>query len=265
LTLRNDSARGELRRNRCGPIGVPPDELDFCDRSMSRPIILATAVTLLAVGCGGPAPRSPAASSGIATPTGLTTTPAPPPAGPSGATATRTLTLAETAIHSAAPFADVFQAMTDAITAQRPAYRFRLTPDRLDGDWRLDGDADDGFGAGRLFVVVTKKRGAMTANPCVDRDFTQGGRCASRVLANRDRLVLRDVVDFEGIKTIEVALIHPDRSGISAEATNFAMAGLLPPQAGRNTKVPPITRPEPVYTVTELAELVLAIDARIPR
>jgi hypothetical protein len=136
----------------------------------------------------------------------------------------------------------VFQAMLGAITEHRPTYRFRLTPDRLEGDWRLDGDADDGFGPGRLFIDVTETPGKLTANPCLDRDFTQGGACVLRFLGNGDRLFLRDVVQANDTSTVVVALIHPDRSGITAEASTFSI------------------RPRPLYTVTELAEVVIAVD-----
>jgi hypothetical protein len=158
---------------------------------------------------------------------------------------------------------DIFAAMFDAIQAHRPGYRFQLTPDRLDGDWRLDGDADDGAGPGRLFVDLTETPGSMSANPCADGDFRQDGSCAVRDLPNGDLVFLRDLVEANGTLTVVVALVHPDRSGITTEASNFSMAGLSPPILLPDHPMPTVTRVGPLYTVTELAELVVAIDARI--
>ena len=159
---------------------------------------------------------------------------------------------------------DVVGAMLEVITAQRPSYAFQLLPDRLDGDWSLDGDANDGTGPGRLYIDVTTRAGMLTANPCADRDFRQGGACAIRDLADGDRLFLRDTVEANGIVTVVVALVHRDRSGITAEASNFSMAALpTGPLVGGEDHIPDATRAAPLYSVTELAELVLAIDNRL--
>jgi hypothetical protein len=149
----------------------------------------------------------------------------------------------------------VFDAILDVITAQRPRFRFHFTPDRLDGDWRLDGVADDGRGPGRLFLDVTTKPGNLTANPCTDPDFVQGGRCTSRILPTGSRLVRRGLVEENGIRTVVVALIHPDRSGLTIEAGNFAIDGF--------SSV--VNRPMPLYSIEDLAELIVAIDVRIGR
>jgi hypothetical protein len=144
----------------------------------------------------------------------------------------------------------IFRAMINAITAHRPTYRFRFTPDRLDGDWRLEAEADDGTGPGRLFVDLTMKAGNLTANPCTDTDYVQGGRCVLRFLANGDRLARRGLVEANGTQTVVVALIHPDRSGITAEASNIRILG----------RAVQVSRTDPPYSVNDLAELVIAID-----
>jgi hypothetical protein len=62
-------------------------------------------------------------------PTEATPAPTPSPASPNG----------------------MFDAMLEAIrTSGPPDWHFTLESDRLDGDWRLDGDVDDGSGPGRL-------------------------------------------------------------------------------------------------------------------
>jgi len=159
----------------------------------------------------------------------------------------------------------MFAAMLDAIRASSPpGWRFTLGSDRLDGDWSLDGNADDGFGLGRLNVYVTHRPGMLEADPCSDSEFRQGARCVRRHLADGDLLVLRDVVvDPGGMKTIEVALIHPDRSGVGAEAGNWTIAPLstAAPVGQSGLSTPQVTRPDPLYTLEQLARLVLAVDA----
>jgi hypothetical protein len=153
----------------------------------------------------------------------------------------------------------VFGAMYDTITSGSPAgWNFDLTHDRLDGDWRIDGNVDDGAGPGRLYVDVTTRPGNLEADPCSDPEFTQGARCYRVPQPNGDLLVLRDIVtDPGGTKTIEVVLIHPDRSGISAEAGNFRAPVLPEPGHPSSSEV---TRDQPLYEVGQLGKLVLALD-----
>jgi hypothetical protein len=162
-----------------------------------------------------------------------------------------------------APLGEIQALMAETIAADRPMLRFDLRPDRLDGSWILDGNADDGLGPGRLYVVVTQRPGDLTAHPCGDTDFRQGGGCVEQVLANGDRVVLRDRVTSHGVTTVLAVLIHPDRSGITAEASNFEIP--IPPPAITGGQRPPVvvSRPDPLYTARELGELVLAIDTAL--
>jgi hypothetical protein len=54
---------------------------------------------------------------------------------------------------------------------------------------------------------------------------------------------------------VVVALIHPDRSGLTIEAGNFAIDGF--------SSV--VNRPMPLNSIEDLAELIVAIDVRIGR
>ena len=67
-----------------------------------------------------------------------------------------------------------------------------------------------------------------------------------------------------GVKTIEVVLVHPDRSGVGAEAGNWTIASLPngTPVSQSALPSPTVTRTDPLYTVEQLAELVLAVDLR---
>lgn len=158
---------------------------------------------------------------------------------------------------------DVHALMAETIATDRPMVRFELHPDSLDGSWILDGNADDGFGAGRLYVVVTPRRGDLTAHPCGDPDFRQGGRCTEQELPNGDRLVLRDRVTGGGVTTVLAVLIHPDRSGITAEASTMWIdlsAGAIGPGGHQS---PIVTRTDPLYSARELGALLVRIDARL--
>jgi hypothetical protein len=165
---------------------------------------------------------------------------------------------------SSSPAGGMFGAMLEAIRGSSPpGWRFTLTGDRLEGDWRLDGDADDGAGPARLFIDVTLRPGMLEADPCADPEFRRGGRCVKRSLPNGDLLVLRGViVEADGLKTIEVVLIHPDRSGVGAEAGNWTMATLPDGSAMSqgDLATPRVTRSDPLYTVEQLADVVLAVD-----
>jgi hypothetical protein len=223
------------------------------------PLLLPFVMTLLlsasAVACAEP--------SGVPTTSPLERNATP---GRSSAPADARPSVAASATSSATeppPADDVHAVMADAIAADRPTLRFDLHPDRLDGSWILDGNADDGFGPGRLYVVVSPRRGDLTAHPCGDPDFRQGGPCIEEQLPDGDRLVLRDRVTRGGVTTVLAVLIHPDRSGITAEASNMAIDFPLGPLPPGGPEPPVVTRPAPVYSVSELGVLLLALDGRL--
>jgi hypothetical protein len=228
------------------------------DMVSARPARLAL-IALIAASCQ-PATASPmksAASGGSDDPTASVA----PAEKPTATDLARPGNIAPPTAPSVAPVrGKVFQAIVEVVTGHRPAYRFRLTTDRLDGDYRIDGDADDGSGPGRLFIDVTHAHGALTLNPCADPDFTQGGDCVQRVLPGGDRLIMRGLVEWDGIRTVVVTLIHPDRSGITAEAGNFSILGQPRPPGAEIVQA---GREQPLYTEVELAELVVALDRRL--
>jgi len=225
-------------------------------RRLRSAVILAVVMGGLDVGCGGPPPEP-----GDTRSTGAEVSREPVSATP-GLTPAPSAT--PTPIPTAAPSPEggVFGAMLEAIReSSPPGSRLALGRDRLDGDWIVDGDVDDGRGPGRLLVVVSDRAGTFTANPCADPDYRQGADCVRRHLDGGRVLVLRGAVDFEGSRTVDVTLIHADRSGVSAEASNWSIGqGLKPPRPGLELPPMPVTRPEPLFSVDELAQLVLAVD-----
>ena len=158
---------------------------------------------------------------------------------------------------------EVFAAMLETIVNDRPTVRFDLQPDRLDGTWTLDGNADDGLGPGRLYVTVTPRAGDLTAHPCGDPDFRQGGRCFEQELPSGDRLALRDRVTGGGVTTVLAVLIHPDRSGITAESSNLVIDLTSRPIGPGPGDPPAVTRAEPMYTARDLGRLLRAIGRRL--
>jgi hypothetical protein len=158
------------------------------------------------------------------------------------------------------PTIGVFAAMLEAVPASSPpGWRFTLTGDRLDGDWSLDGGVDDGSGPGRLLTYVTVRPNMLLSHPCADPEFRQGGRCTQRSLPDGDVLVLRDVVVGPGeMKTIEAVLVHPDGSGVGAEAANWTITPLPDDTPIQNSgpPMPRVTRPDPLYTVDRLVRTV---------
>jgi hypothetical protein len=212
--------------------------------------MFAVGFAISVVGCGPAQDASTTVPSAAALPSGTARIEADRPSTPVDRVASPSPLAPATPIANADP---VFRAMVDAIAADEPTYRFRFTPDRLDGDWRLEGVADDGTGPGRLFVDLTRRAGNLTVNPCGDPDFVQGGRCVTRLLPTGSRLVLRGLVEANGTRTVLVALIHSDRSGLTIEASNLSIDG----------RAVVVTRPMPLYSVDDLAHLVLAMDERV--
>lgn len=154
--------------------------------------------------------------------------------------------------------------MLEAVRVSGPLhYDMTLEPDRLDGDWRLDGTVADGSGPGSLLVVLTVRPGMLLPHPCADAEFRSGAPCVERSLPDGDLLVLRDVfVERRGMKTIEVVLVHPDRSGVGAEAGNWTLAPAAEETSVGQSELPGlrVTRSSPLYTVQQLGRLVQAVD-----
>jgi hypothetical protein len=86
-------------------------------------------------------------------------------------------------------------------------------------------------------------------------------RCIERPMPNGDLLALRGVVDAGGIRTIDVVLINPDRSGVESEAGNWPMAALAnrTPLGQVELPTPRVTRPDTAYTIDQLARVVRAV------
>src|SRR5918992_5075883 len=90
----------------------------------------------------------------------------------------------------------------------------------------------------------------------------------SASLRSGDLLVLRDVVvEAGGMKTIQAVLVHPDGSGVAAEAGNWLLAALADETSlsEGGLPMPRVTRPDPVYSIAQLGRLVQAVDESVRR
>jgi len=130
------------------------------------------------------------------------------------------------------------------------------------GEIGVDGWADDGHGRSRVYVVHETAPGAIEANPCRDSGFTAGGTCRAVRLHDGSTLFVRGEADTT-YKTVMAVLRHPDGTGVSAESDNgwFRRLRTRHPQFGREI----VTRAHPIYTATQLAVIVRAVDAALNR
>lgn len=161
------------------------------------------------------------------------------------------------------PLSPAQQRIADAIRDASPGgWTFDLGADRWDGATDVEGTADDGNGAGALSVGLSVVAGAQQVHPCDDPEFSAGVGCHERTLADGSVLSVRDVVDDHGIKYTEVALTHPDGTGVIASSGNGLVTWPLPqvvtPEQKRH--LVKVNRATPTYTPQQLAQVAIAVD-----
>lgn len=140
--------------------------------------------------------------------------------------------------------------------------------DSSDSNWEVAGNADDGDGAGRIFVSAMRSQvGAMTVHPCQDPEFAQGVKCVEIPQQDGRVLVVRHLArGRSGHATTYVQLFGTEGISVTAESGNFAIdlpqPGRLSSQAKRPLKV---TRDLPLYDVDRLTSLVRAVDEHVQK
>ncbi len=156
------------------------------------------------------------------------------------------------------------RAIVHAIESASPdGWTFELTADRWD-DLGVEATADDGSGPGRLMVGIST--GTQILHPCRDDDFRRGATCTERTLADGSVLSLRGLVSASyGRRYVDVALTHPDGSGVNAESANFTFTWPLPSTISSDAKddLLHVSRANPTYTVEQLVDLVVAVDRAV--
>lgn len=158
-------------------------------------------------------------------------------------------------------------AIIDAIRAESPqGWTFDFGGGGTDRT-SVDGTADDGAGAGRVYVWTSPSPGSMTREPCTDPEFAAGATCTETHLGGDAILSVRGLVDYEGVETYEISLTHADGSGVGAEAGNFTLPAMpkyaSSEQLKRELTRPTVTRPHPTYDADQLAAIVKAVDAAV--
>ena len=155
------------------------------------------------------------------------------------------------------------QRIADAIREASPSgWTFNLGPDRWDGATDVEGTADDGNGAGALSVGLSLVAGAQLVHPCDDPEFKAGVGCEEHTLADGSVLSVRDVVVDHGIAYTEVAVTHPDGTGVLASSGNALVTWPLPRIAtpAQKRHLMTVNRAMPTYTPQQLAAVAVAVD-----
>jgi hypothetical protein len=162
------------------------------------------------------------------------------------------------------PETGVFGAMLDAVRAVSPAgFSFEAGADTLGGEWRIDGNANDGRGPGRLFISVSRTGHGWMAHPCRDPEFADGVSCVERRLTDGSLLIRRGRSDHHGYQTIRASLIRENGVSVDAETGNYRVP--IPPPANVTSGPPAseITRDAPPYNANQLQQLVQALDRSV--
>jgi hypothetical protein len=158
------------------------------------------------------------------------------------------------------------QAVVDAVEKASPgSYTFDFSADRWDDSAGVEGTVDDGTGPGRLMIGISRDPGTQLLHPCKDSEFNAGASCTERVLDDGSVLTLRGLIDYKGIRYVDVVLTHPDGGGVMAEAGNFVIdwppPRVITADEKRNLVHP--SRDDPVYSPAALSKVVVAIDNAI--
>ena len=156
------------------------------------------------------------------------------------------------------------QKIADAIRHASPdGWTFDLSADRWEPDNSgVEATANDGTGPGRLLIGISRDPGTQQLHPCTDPEFAAGVSCTERTLPDGSVLSLRGTVDWHGTKYVDIALTHPDGGGVLAEAGNFTIEWpppkVITPEEKRD--LVQRSRPDPVYSLDQLADVVLAVN-----
>ena len=159
------------------------------------------------------------------------------------------------------------QAVEQAVKAASPAgFSFAVHPisSPVVNEFGIDGTANDGQGAGRLYVVMDPDVGVLQSTPCTDPEFVDGGSCTSTVLPDGNTLVLRGETGTRYTQVLAV-VIHPNGTGVTAESDNGTFAHITGALIEAKDKregigAEHVTRADPTYTAAELGRVAVAAD-----
>ncbi|MDX6273264.1 MAG: hypothetical protein QOJ92_474 [Frankiales bacterium] len=159
----------------------------------------------------------------------------------------------------------------ESVLAHAPAaLSFDVSEDKDATDGGISGTVDDGDGKGYLYVSITTTPRNLQPNPCGDPEFAQGQPCVVRPVADGAVLITRSAVNYHGVVDVMAEVLRPDGTGVHAQSVNAWWPGMAeviasgtftsPADKERATR-PEITRAEPVLSLQQLADLLVAVSA----
>jgi hypothetical protein len=159
------------------------------------------------------------------------------------------------------------EAVRQAVAAASPSgFTLDIQPiaRAVESEFGIDGTANDGNGAGRVYVVFDPQVGMLEPAPCADPEFVAAGTCTSTVLPDGNTLVLRGQNGTTYTQVMAV-VIHPDGTGTTAESDNGTFPNPPSRRAAvtakeKNRSLEHVTRADPTYTVEQLGQIALAAD-----
>ena len=155
------------------------------------------------------------------------------------------------------------------VLAQSPqGWTYDLHQGISPNDDGVEGTVDDGAGKGRVYVSVTSVPGNLTRKPCEDSEFVAGATCTATPLGGGRTLIQRGLVEGKGVRTLVVGVVHDDGTGVYAESANAWWPFIDQVASGERVTAErkaelaraDITRELPVYTTSQLSEVVQAVD-----
>jgi hypothetical protein len=158
-------------------------------------------------------------------------------------------------------------ALERIVRAHTPAgWTFEVTEN--DRDDTFSANVDDGNGASRLYLGVTRPVGSLQQHPCSDSEFALDGPCHETELGEGRRLITRGTTRSGPVVSSVVVIVHRDGSGVDIGNDNATwpmvdvMSGeRVTAQQKRLMNTPSVNRPLPVYSLTQLVEIAKAVDA----
>jgi hypothetical protein len=129
----------------------------------------------------------------------------------------------------------------------------------------FSADVDDGEGASRFYVGVSKPSGSLQQHPCSDHEFALDGACRESELGEGRRLITRGPTSSGPVTSSVVVIVHRDGSGVDVGNDNATWLrppdGVLTPETKLLYSRPSVNRKLPVYSIAQLVEIAQAVDA----
>jgi hypothetical protein len=152
-----------------------------------------------------------------------------------------------------------------------PALSFDVREEDGPHEGGIYGTVDDGQGKGSLYVSATTVPGNLQAHPCADPEFTRGMACTVTPLAEGAVLIKRWPARAGDVVDTSAEVLRADGTGLHAQVVNAWWPAMVDLPSGtrvtaeekRAMATPTVTRAEPVLTLQQLADLLVAVVADV--